>query len=348
MSGIRIIGMGHALPERRVANGELTAYMDTSDEWIRTRTGIRERRICGPGESQCRLAVSAAKEALERSGADPDEIGLVIAATSSPDYLLPSTACLVMQELGIPSGIPAFDLNAACTGFIYALQTADAFLSYRDMHPESRADGERPLALLIGAEQYSDMLDFSDRETSILFGDGAAAAVVRREAGIRFFSHTAAEGNREALSARCLGRNQLTAAGEGGPVWAHPDEDGKEALLEEAYLHMNGRQVFRFATGVLAGEIRRMERVSGVRAEDTDGIVCHQANRRIIDHVRRQMHLGEELFPMNLDVCGNTSAASIPLLLYELIRGGKIRAGSRIFCVGFGAGLTWGSAYLEF
>lgn len=326
MSGIQIVGMGHAVPSVCVSNTDMGKKMDTSDEWIRSRTGIRERCFCGPGESLSTLAVQASREAIASAGIFPEQIGLVITATVTPDCQVPSTSCLVQEDLGLPAGIPAFDINAACSGFVYGLQIVQAML------PD---DG---YALLIGAEQLSRMLDFKDRSTAVLFGDGAAAAVLRKKKGVRFAAHLAAEGNRKALWAEVPSQRPL-------PAW--PSEEGDRQRIPDWRLHMDGRAVFRFAVRVLSGEIRELERASGVSAEDIDQIVCHQANARILDYVRRERNLPEEKFYRNLDRYGNTSGASVPLALYDLWKMGKLRPGTRIFCIGFGAGLTWAGAYME-
>jgi 3-oxoacyl-[acyl-carrier-protein] synthase-3 len=368
MSGIQIIGMGHAIPSGCMTNDDLSAYMETSDEWIRPRTGIGARRICGEEESQSVLAARAAEDAIKNCGIRKEEIGLIITATISGDYMLPSTSCIVQEKLGIPSGIPAFDVNAACTGFVYALQCADAILKWQKEHPESRPlsieelrarkekgdagdvseTADRPYALIIGVEQLTKMQNYEDRTTSILFGDGAAAAIVRLSDEHNFYCHVAAEGELEVLRVRTLCRNQLNVRREGYPPLAAYSQEQVEDFKAEAYAQMDGKKIFRFATKVLSEEIERMELAAGIPVSEVDYVVCHQANSRIIDHVRRRWKLPEEKFPMNLDQYGNTSGASIPLVLYDLMAAGKLKKGTRIFCVGFGAGLTWAGACLEF
>lgn len=305
--GLYIKGTGGALPRRIVKNSEFETWLDTSDEWIRTRTGICERRFCSDGESAFTLAVEAGKEALLRAGVLPEEISLVIVATATPDHAMPSTACLVQEALGIRSGIPAFDINAACTGFVYALATADALMR--------QADGG--YALIIGTEQMSRILDMKDRSTAVLFGDGAGAVVAGYSDAASFTGHMAAEGNKEALSASPL-------------------------------LKMNGRAVFRFAVSHLEEEILTLARMADIPLRQADYIVCHQANRRIIDHVRVRLGLDEQIFPVNLDSLGNTSGASIPLVLHELEERGCLKEGTRLFLLGFGAGLTWGSVSISY
>lgn len=348
MIGMEIAGLGKALPKMRLKNEELKQYMDTSDAWIRERTGIGSRYLCTGEESLTELAVKAAGRAIADAGIRPDEIGLVLFATCTTDYMVPSMACAVQEQLGISGGVPAFDLNAACSGFVYGLQMAHALMVTGDV-----CSGEQSYALLIGGEQLSKMLDFSERSVSVLFGDGAAAAVLRMSEEKRFISHTAAEGDRRALYAHTVGRNQIPSIGDIGenqyshnPL--HISGEYAEKIMREGFLQMDGRKVFRFAVKVLAGEIKEMEARSGVSAEQVDYIVCHQANSRIIDHVRRQRNLPESKFFMNLQEYGNTSGASIPLALADMKEQGLLTSGCRIFCIGFGAGLTWGSCYLEF
>ncbi|MCH4040256.1 MAG: ketoacyl-ACP synthase III [Lachnospiraceae bacterium] len=327
MSGIRITGLGKALPDRIVTNDDMSRIVDTSDEWIRTRTGIRERRIAGqnlpeilrteqgpcdkdkPDETCTGLAARAAREALQDAGASPSDIGLVVAATMSPDFFSPSVACSVQEALGLPPGIPAFDVNAACSGFVYAMTVANAMM--QQMHIGC--------ALVIGADAVTSLIDFTDRGTCVLFGDGAGAAVVRRDEGCSFAGVLGAEGKRSALSI---------------PVGGH--------------MLMDGRDVFRFAVTAVPKVLAELEQKTGISCRDIDQIVLHQANDRIIEHIRRKLALPEEKFFRNLQHYGNTCAASIPVALTEMKEQGLLSPGTRIFCVGFGAGLAWGGLYLEF
>lgn len=348
MNGIEIIGLGKAVPETRLTNEDLRQYMDTSDEWIRSRTGIVSRHLCTGEESLTDLATEASRKAMEDAGIAPEEVGLVICATCTTDYMVPSVACAVQENIGIPGGVPAFDINAACSGFVYGLQ-----LIYSLMNAEAACRSARKYALMIGGEQLSKMLDFSERSVSVLFGDGAAAAIVRGSSQKRFFCHTAAEGDRSALYAHTVGRNQIPVMEYRGKriVSENPlqiTESYAAGIMKDGYLRMDGRKVFRFAVRVLAAEIDEMEKQSGVPAEEIDYIVCHQANSRIIDYVRKQKNLPEEKFFMNLQEYGNTSGASIPLALADMKDRGMLKPGTRIFCIGFGAGLTWGGCYLEF
>lgn len=347
---MKIIGLGSAVPQPTFSNGDFARIADTGDEWIRTRTGIRERHFTGrylpdalraaaleqaakaddpregketgrmgaladaggkdpefADETDLTLAVRAAEKALSDAGLDPASIGLVIAATSTMEQRMPSLACRVRAAAGLPEGIPAFDVNAACTGFIYALRVADALM----------ATGTAGPALVIGAEEVSSVLDFSDRSTMVLFGDAAAAAALTLE----------------------------------GPFAAHLSSGGDPGLLlvdRQYHLKMRGREVFRYAVGAIVQEIAALEEQTGISAREVDYIVCHQANRRIIDHVRKATDLPEEKFFLNLDRYGNTSAASIPLALAEMKERGMLQPGKQIFAVGFGAGMTSGSAYLKF
>ncbi len=312
MKGIKIRTMGAALPSKRVTNFDFEKTLETSDEWIKSRTGIMERRFCDrdADENAAALAVRAAKEAVDvakEKGISSEEIGLVIVATCSSEQEMPSTASFVQEMLHLKSGIPAFDINVACSGFIYALDIADSMMKKSGIQN----------ALIIGAEELSRIVDFEDRSTCVLFGDGAAAAVISLEENSSYIADLGAEGNSEVLS----------SAGS---------------------IHMDGRSVFRFAVSKLEEEVHLLSHKTGIAPEDLDYIVCHQANKRIIEHVRKKLELPEEMFPMNLHRFGNTSAASIPLMLYELWKDQKLTEGTRVFTIGFGAGLSWGGAYLEF
>ncbi len=306
--GVKILGLGKALPKKRVTNDDMSRLTDTNDEWIRTRTGICERRFTSEGETDTTLAADAALAAIADAGIGLEEIGLLITATTSPDHTVPSISCLVQEKIGLPKGIPAMDLNAACSGFIYGLETASALM--RDI-------GIR-YALVIGTEELSRILDLEDRSTCVLFGDGAGAAVITLSDTCRSFFHLGADGDGTAITAPYGGK-----------------------------VSMEGRRVFRFAVKIIPEELRILESVSGVSVEEIDNIVCHQANERIIEHVRNGLGLPYEKFFRNLSRYGNTSAASVPLALAEMKEQGMLKPGSRIFCVGFGAGLTWASAYLE-
>lgn len=314
MQGIHIIGMGKALPARKVTNEELAQVTDTDDAWIRSRTGIRTRYFCQE-ETQTELCIRAAREALQRSGVRPDQIGLCVVATITADHHTPSAACLVQAALGLPGDIPAFDINAACSGFVYGLYVVSSLMG--------TADHSRPYALLIGAEKLSRIMNFQDRSTCVLFGDGAAAAIIQKSETHRFVCRLGAQGDQKALYA---------------PGVNEP----------EPYIHMDGRAVFQFAVSALEKGIRLLEAETGMRAAEADEIVCHQANVRILAHVQKKLSLPAEKFFVNLDRYGNTSGASIPLALADLTESGRLAPGKKAFCIGFGGGLTWGAAYLEF
>ncbi len=312
MNAIQIIATGKAIPEKLVTNEDMSRIVDTSDEWISTRTGIKERHFCD-GEKNWELAFKAATEALTKGSIDKEQIGAVIVGTGTPDYFMPSMACILQEELGLPSDIPAFDINAACSGFIYALRVAGSLLQ----------DEARPYALVIGSEQLSTRADMTDRTTCVLFGDGAGAAVIRQNPEKKFFGVWGTEGNREAL---------------GCP--SH--------IIGRPYIYMDGQTVFRFATQYMAGAVKQVLQKAALTLEDIDYVVCHQANERIIDFVRRQFKAPEEKFFKNIQKYGNTSAASIPIALAEMEEQGLLTPGKKVIIVGFGAGFTWGSMLLEF
>lgn len=313
MKGLKIVSMGSALPENVVTNEDLTKLVDTSDEWITSRTGIKERRISPEGEAHHVYTVKAARMAMERGGIDGKDIGAVIVATVTPDYMFPSMACILQKELGLPEEIIAFDLSAACSGFLYAMKVAKALLE----------SGQGKYALVVGSEKLSRILDFSDRSTCVLFGDGSGAAVVELSDTHEYFQKTWARGDMDVLA--CTGP---------GP--------------EANYLTMNGQEVFKFAVNAIKEGIDAILEEKGLTLDDVDYVVCHQANLRIIDHVRKKYKAPEEKFYVNLQSYGNTSAASIPIALEEMWSKGMLKPGTRIIAVGFGAGLTWSSALLNF
>lgn len=314
MNGIKIKGTGRCVPEHIVTNDDFARRMDTSDEWITSRTGIRHRHHVTE-ESPVRMCVQAAKAAMEKAGISPDEIGSCIVATLTPEHLVPCTACMVQKELGLPEDIPCFDLNAACTGFLFALHTTECLLNA----------SPRKFGLVIGAEALSRILNWEDRSTCILFGDGAGAAVVEcREGWPSIAAVTGCRGNDELLY----------VAGPGS---------GKKSLVS-----MDGSKVFRFAVETVPKCMDQVLKKHVMTAEDVDFFVFHQANERIIDLVVRKYGIPPEKYYKNLAEYGNTSAASIPLVLSELEDQGKVGPGSRVLAVGFGGGLTWGGAVIEF
>ena len=310
MNGLKLLGTGYALPTRVLDNDAMTAYVDTSDEWITTRTGIRQRYFCGDGESTTTLAIEAARKALEDSGLDKSEIGCVIVATSSGEYVMPSTACLVHKALALREDIPVFDLGAACAGFLYAVDAARAMLL---------AHGGRA-ALVIGAEQMSQLLDMADRNTCVLFGDAAGAAVFALD--------------EDAEYAYVCGTRGDMAIQVGGPRRTLP-------------MTMEGQNVFRFAVSTIPSTVDELLEKTGKTLDEVDWVICHQANQRIIDASVRRLGVPAEKFYKNLDRYANTSAASIPLALAEMKESGKLKSGQRVILVGFGGGLTWAGVMLR-
>ena len=312
MSAPHILATGRCLPERVVTNEELNQRVDTSDEWVFSRTGIHQRHFCEE-ETGLDLAVSAARQAMDRAGATAADIGVCLVATFTPDHASPSTACLLQRELGLEEDTVCFDLNAACAGFLYGLKTAHALL----------ADAPRPCALVMGAEVISRVMDHTDRGTCVLFGDGAGAAVVRRAEDRSWNTVFGSRGDPESI--RVQGPGPVPSA-----------------------IHMDGRAVFRFAVEVVEKSIRQLLEAEGLASvNDLDLVVCHQANARIIDFVAKRLGAREGLFFKNMDRYGNTSAASIPIALDELVQAGALRPGMRVLMVGFGGGLTWAGALLE-
>ncbi len=314
MNGLQLIATGGALPERTVTNEELSRMVDTSDEWITTRTGIRTRHYCGETENAATLAIRAAQQALERSGLGPEEISCCICATLSAPDATPSVACQVQRALHLPEGCPALDVNAACSGFIYGTAAANGLLA--------TLGGK--YALVIGCEALSRLMDPKDRSTCVLFGDGAGAAVFERTESNAPFAVT--------LGAR--GDDAIHAGG--------PSRTGSSPIT------MDGKAVFRFAVDALPKSLDRVLQKTGLNLDDLSWVVCHQANSRIIDHCVRHLNADPAKFYKNMDHHGNTSAASIPVALNELAESGQLLPGQTIACIGFGGGLTWGGAIFQY
>jgi 3-oxoacyl-[acyl-carrier-protein] synthase-3 len=313
-----IAGVGSALPRRRVSNAELAKTVDTSDEWIVERTGIRSRHLAGEGETTATLARDAALKALEHAGMAPSEIGLIVLATATPDQTFPSSATKVQAMLGINDCI-AFDVHAVCTGFLYALSVADSMLR----------SGAATSALVIGAETFSRILDWEDRATCVLFGDGAGAIALRAE-----------EGERGILATRLHadGRHNDLLFVDGGP--STTGTVGK--------LRMKGREVFRHAVINLADVLNEVLAAAGLEASDVDWVVPHQANARILDATSRKLGLPPEKVVMTVDKHANTSAASVPLALDTAVRDGRIKRGDLVVLEAMGGGFTWGAAALKY
>ena len=322
---IRAIGV-HT-PERKLTNAELSSMVDTSDEWIKTRSGIAERRIAAPGENPSDMGAKAAAKALTRAGLTPADVDLLIVATMTPDVPFPSTACLLQAKLGLRRDIPCFDVSAACSGFVYALQVA------RDM----MRSGVYRRVLVVGAEKLSSVVDWSDRTTCVLFGDGAGAVLLETttEKNVGLLGNLlGADGNNAELL-HCVG------GGSAAPATADSLRDGKH------FLRMNGKEVFRHAVRVMAESCERVLAQCNVKSEQVAWFIPHQANSRILEAVASQLNVGMDRFPSNLERYGNTSAASIPLALEEAWKDGKIKHGDLVLIVAFGAGLTWGATLLR-
>jgi 3-oxoacyl-[acyl-carrier-protein] synthase-3 len=321
---ISITGLGCHVPERVVTNGELAKLVDTSDEWIRTRTGIRERRYAADDEALSDVALPAARLALERSGTRAEDVDLMIVATVTPDMIFPSTAAILADQLGAADAA-AYDLSAGCTGFMYAIAQAAGMLA-------SRLSDR---ALVVGADVLSKVMNFTDRSTCVLFGDGAGAVVLQRVEAAGFIGF------------------ELGADGAGGVDLQMPAGGSRRPASAETvagglhYVHMNGRQVFKFATRVLVSSAESLLAKTGVAIGDVDVYVPHQANVRIIDHAVAKLGIPEEKVVVNVDRYGNTSSASIPLALAEAVGDGRVRKGSMVLMTGMGAGLTWGSALMR-
>ena len=310
--GLRIVSTGRALPEKKVTNAELAEQVDTDDAWIRERSGIRARYRCTRPEESCiSLAAAAGRRAMERGGISPEDIGAVIVATSTSDFQFPSAAAMVQKALGIAEETTAFDLSAACSGFMLGLSVARGLLQ----------NMEKPYVLLIGSEELSRILDYGDRGSCILFGDGAGAAVLALSDSV-FVQKSWTRGREEVL--------YMEGAGSAS-----------------ARLKMNGREVYRFAVTEVGAAIEAVLSEAGRTMEDADLVVCHQANERIIRHVMKKYPGQEEKFFINIGEYGNTSAASIPIALDELMDAGRLKAGTRLVLAGFGAGLTWSAVYME-
>ena len=323
MKNAKMIGFGLYTPKNLVENERLQEFLETSDEWIRTRTGI-ERRYISLDENTSDLAVEASKKALSQAGLSAEDIDLIILATVTPDNFTPSTACIVQDKLGAKNAW-AFDINAACTGFIYALKLGKSLIR----------SGEAKNALIIGAETLSKALNWEDRGSCVLFGDGAGATVLtstEEDCGIKCVKVKSDGSKGDSLVIQGLPLNS-------------PFKDRKE--VSENYINMNGREIFKFATKVMEESIVDILEKENIKIEEIDAIIPHQANLRIIDYVGKRLGIPREKFVTNLQNYGNTSGASIPIALCEAIDDGKVKRGDNIIMVGFGGGLTWGAALIK-
>jgi len=315
----RVTGTGSALPPRCVSNADLAEYgIDTSDEWIRSRTGIRTRYLAAPEQTSSDLAFEAGREAIAAAGISAGDIDLIIVATSTPDFIFPSTACLLQAKLGI-RGCPAFDIQAVCSGFVYALSMADKCIR----------SGQHRCALVVGAEVFSRILDWSDRGTCVLFGDGAGAMILQAA-------------DSPGLLASCL-----HADGSYHKILAVPGNVSGGKLVGHPFLTMDGAAVFKFAVKVLDEVGREALLQCGMTADQVDWLIPHQANIRIIDATAKKLGIPPEKVIVTVDRHGNTSAASIPLAFDIALRDGRLRPGQRILLEGVGGGFTWGAILLE-
>lgn len=314
----RISGTGSYLPRKVVTNSDLEKIVDTSDEWIYSRTGIRQRHIAADDENTSDLALHASRSAIEAAGIAPSDIGLIIVATTTPDMVFPSTACILQAKLGIRNA-PAFDVQAVCTGYMYALATADQFMK----------SGAYEHILVVGAEIYSRILDWKDRATCVLFGDGAGAAVLSRSATPGILT------------------SRLHADGSYAGILSVPGQVCGGGVKGRPLLQMEGNAVFKFAVKALGDVAEEALTASGLSKSDVDWLIPHQANIRIIQATAKRMGMSMEKVVTTVERHANTSAASVPLALDEAVRDGRIRAGQRVLLEGVGGGFTWGAVLVQ-
>lgn len=324
MSRVKVIGLGHYCPRNVVDNNQLSSIVDTSHEWIVKRTGISERRISN-GEGTVDLAVNAAKKAMEMAKCDPGDIDLIVVATTSPDRIMPSTACSVQSILSCHNAV-AFDITAACSGFLYATIVAKSLLK----------SGEGQKALVIGSEVLSRIIDWTDRNTCVLFGDGAGAAVLEMS------------NEKNGIISTCFGSDGKTGAkaltANEFPIttpFANSD------LERKSYIEMDGREVFKFAISIIPKVVKELLEKSGEDISNIKFIIPHQANSRIIEDAAKKLNISKDKFYLNLESYGNTSAASVPIAFSEVVEKGLIEKGDKVILVAFGGGLTWAGILLE-
>lgn len=308
--GLRIVGTGRYVPMKVVTNDDLSKIVDTNDEWISSRTGIKRRHFAEYEKNED-MAYAAALQAIENAGIDKEKIGAVVVATIRPDHMTPSMACMVQQRLGIPQTAACFDINAACSGFMYGIQIARGLLMQSDAQ----------YAVVVGSEMLSKVLDMTDRGTCILFGDGAGAAIIELSDSKNYYCVLGSCGDDEVLEC--------------------PNHDGVR------HVNMKGSDVFKFAVSTVPKTIFELLDKAGLSADDIDVYVCHQANKRIVEMVAKKCRQSMDKFYIDMDEYGNTSSASIPIALSEMNDRGLLKPGMKIICVGFGGGLTWGGAYIE-
>ncbi len=319
----RIAGTGSYLPEKVLTNDDLSKLVDTSDEWIASRTGIRQRHIAAEGETTSDLAYHAAVRAMEAAGVEASELDLIVLGTTTPDIIFPSTACLVQHRLGA-NGCPAFDVNAACSGFVYGLSIADQFIR----------SGTAKTALVIGAETLTRMLDWTDRDTCVLFGDGAGAVVLKADAEAGILStHLHADG----------GKKELLYNPVGVSVGFKPEEHNAGVKVM-----MSGNEVFKHAVKALDAVVEETLEANGLDRSEIDWLIPHQANLRIIELTARRLDMPMDRVVVTVDKHGNTSSGSVPLALDEAVRSGRVKRGQLLLLEAFGGGFTWGSALLRY
>ncbi len=325
--GAYISGSGSCVPQRRLTNADLEKLVDTNDEWIVQRTGIRERRVVSNGESTVTLALQAAQKALENAKISADDLDLIIVATLTPELITPSTACLLQEKLGIKRHIGAFDMGAACSGFVYSIATASQFIQ----------TGAYKNILIVGAETLTRIVDYTDRGTCILFGDGAGAVVL-----------SATEDSRRGIQAFELGADGMDGEMLYVPAGGSRLPASAETILNrQHYLKMNGREIYKFAVHQMTNSLKKAMEACNLTAADVKLVVPHQVNQRIIDSATEKMGFPKDKVFVNIDRYGNTSAASVPLALDEALRAGACGPGDCIIMVAFGAGLTWASATVK-
>ncbi len=327
MKPMKIAGIGYSLPKEVITNDDLTKLYETSDEWIYSRTGIKERRVVSGNETAIDLGLDAAKKAIEKSGFALDDFDCIICAASVPPQLYPTLGCTLQAKLGIPGNVPAFDLTAACTGLIYAMQVARGFIG----------TGIYKTILIVAADNNSKITDWSDRGTSILFGDGAGAMVVTE----------ADDGIDDILSIKVSADGSIghyiytDMPGQCCPLVKEADKVG------DGKIHMNGKEVYKFAVTTVPPYVEECISHSGLSAEQIDYLIPHQANQRIIESIQNRLKYSDDKVISNIKYYGNTSAASIPIALVEGVEQGKIKLGSTAVLCGFGAGMTWGAAVVR-
>ncbi len=314
----RIVGTGSYLPEKLVTNADLSKTMDTSDDWIQARTGIRQRHIAAEGQNSSDLALDASRKALAAAGMQAGEIDLIVVATSTPDFIFPSTACLLQAKLGA-KGSAAFDVQAVCSGFVYGLTIADKFIR----------SGQYQSALVVGSEVFSRILDWNDRSTAVLFGDGAGAVVLKAD------------------STPGILATALHADGSQSGILSVPGNVCGGKVIGSPFLQMDGQAVFKFAVRVLEEVARETLALGGVKMEEVDWLIPHQANVRIIEATAKRLGLDRSKVIITVDQHANTSAASVPLALDCAIRDGRVKPGQKIMLQGVGGGFTWGAALVQ-